>query len=188
MKTLAACATIALGLATATAAGAHVTGMSRGDYTPSGSLVKVELAMRADEAALAAGSPKDLVRDIAVSADGDACAPRFDGSAAEAPDGLRVRATFSCPRAPSRLHVRFGFLDRLPGGHRHLATVHLPGGDVDALAVLARPDLDVDVAPAGPSGPRVAWMPAAVAAAIAALGALAAGALRSVEARRRRRA
>ncbi len=46
---------------------------------------------------------------------------------------------------PAHLHLRFGFLDRMPNDHRHLATVRLAHGDADTLAVLARPDFDVDV-------------------------------------------
>jgi hypothetical protein len=40
----------------------------------------------------------------------------------------------------------------MPAEHRHLATAHLPGGDVDALLVLARPDLEVEVAAAPARG------------------------------------
>lgn len=147
-RRLAALATAAITAATAADASAHVTGLSRGDYTPSGATVHAEIAMRADEASLAGTTPAALVRAIAMTADGAACSPHLDSADPEAPDGVRVRATFTCPHAPSQLHVHFGLLDLLPSGHRHLATVHLPRGDVDTLAVLANPDFDVTVAPA----------------------------------------
>jgi hydrogenase/urease accessory protein HupE len=38
----------------------------------------------------------------------------------------------------------------MPSDHRHLATVHLPRGDVDALAVLSHAEIDVDLG-GGPS-------------------------------------
>jgi hypothetical protein len=61
---------------------------------------------------------------------------------------VRVLATYACPRAPRRLHLRFRFLDRLPADHRHLAAVHLEDGRVvQELALVARPEVDVDVAP-----------------------------------------
>jgi hypothetical protein len=146
---------------------AHVIGVSRGDYTPDGAAVHADIVLRADEAALAVqGLDADgdgrvsaeevgrarpamkaaFLEPLTVTADGEPCVAALDEASLDPPDGVRLRATFSCPRAPSHLHLRFGFLDRMPSDHRHLATVHLPKGDVDVLAVLARPDLDVDVA------------------------------------------
>ena len=160
-------AALLLVLLTATrTAAAHVIGVSRGEYTPDGSEVRAELVMRADDAALAVtGLDADgdgrvsaaeldrahpaiaaaLLEALAVTADGAPCTPALDEASLDPPDGVRVRATYTCPRPPSHLHLRFGFLDRMPSDHRHLATVHLPKGDVDVLAVLARPDVDVDV-------------------------------------------
>ena len=147
-------------------ASAHVIGVSRGDYTPEGAAVHADIVLRADEAALAVQgldadgdgrvSAEELGRarpamksaflePLTVAADGEPCSVALDEASLDPPDGVRLRATYSCPRAPSHLHLRFGFLDRMPSDHRHLATVHLPKGDVDVLAVLARPDLDVDV-------------------------------------------
>jgi len=148
-------------------ASAHVIGLSRGEYTPRGGEVVAEIAMRADDAALAVPgldsdgdgkvAPDEILRarpaleaaffdELEISADGRRCSPQLDEALVDPPDGLRLRATYTCPVAPSRLHMRFGFLDRMPSDHRHLATVHLPAGDVDLLAVLARAELDVDVA------------------------------------------
>jgi hydrogenase/urease accessory protein HupE len=79
-----------------------------------------------------------------VSAGGEVCAATLDDVALDAPDGLRIRATYHCPRTPAHLALRFDFLQRMPSGHRHLATFHGPGGDVDTLAVSAQPELTVD--------------------------------------------
>jgi hydrogenase/urease accessory protein HupE len=147
-------------------ADAHAIGVSRGDYTPDGAQVRVEIVLRAEEAALSMSaldpdgdrsvSAEELERarpavkaafldPLIIEADGAPCKVMLDDATLDAPDGIRLRATYSCPHAPSRLHLHFGFLDRMAGDHRHLATVHLPKGDVDVLAVLARPDLEVDV-------------------------------------------
>jgi hypothetical protein len=152
-------------LATGTAS-AHVIGVSRGDYTPQGAAVRADIVMRADDAALAVqGLDADgdgrvstgelerarpaieavLIAPLTIATDGEPCKDTLDDASLDPPDGVRLRATYACPRTPSHVHLHFGFLDRMPSDHRHLATVHLPSGDVDFLAVLARPDLDVDV-------------------------------------------
>jgi hypothetical protein len=162
---VAACLAV-LTLVVARGAAAHVIGLSRGDYTPQGDRVRAEITLRADDAALALpGLDADgdhsvsvtevtraqpalkgaFVDALEVDADADRCRGTLDEAALDPPDGLRLRATYECPHVPARLHLRFGFLDRMPSDHRHLATVHLPGGDVDELAVLARPEIEVEV-------------------------------------------
>jgi hydrogenase/urease accessory protein HupE len=154
-------------------ASAHVIGLSRGEYTPEGSRVRAELTMRSDDAALAvpgldadgdghvtapeleaAHGPLTIafVEGLTVEADGEPCHGSLDEAALDAPDGIRLHATYACRDAPSRLRLGFRFLDRMPSDHRHLATVHLARGDVDALAVLARPTVDVDVGGGASSG------------------------------------
>jgi hypothetical protein len=148
-------------------ASAHVIGLSRGEYAPRGAAVTAEITLRVDDAMLAVSSldadgdgrvsPDELARGrtalnvaffdpLTITGDGQRCTSSLGDVAFDPPDGLRLRATYACPAAPSRLHLRFGFLETMPSDHRHLATVRLPGGgDVDQLAVLARPDLDVEV-------------------------------------------
>ncbi|HEY8090649.1 MAG TPA: HupE/UreJ family protein [Polyangiaceae bacterium] len=160
-------ATLLVGMLVATrTASAHVIGVSRGEYTPDGVEVRSSVVLRADDAALAVpgldadgnGSVSAIelerarpemkavfVDGLTVSADGRRCEGAFEDASLDPPDGVRLRATYSCPRAPVHLKLRLGFLDRMPADHRHLATVHLPKGDVDALAVLARPEVDVEV-------------------------------------------
>ncbi len=174
MKHLLAALLGVLALLAARPAAAHTLGLSRGEYTPRGSDVRAEITMRADDAAQALpGLDADgdgtvtaaelerarpalqaaFVGALEVAADGDRCPGVLDDAAPDPPDGLLLRATYACPHAPSRLRLGFGFLARMAGGHRHLATVHLPRGDVDELVVLARPDVDVDVeAQAGSRG------------------------------------
>jgi hydrogenase/urease accessory protein HupE len=165
-------ATVAL-LAIARPASAHTIGISRGEYTPGGPRVRVTLTLRGDEAATAtpgldangdghvtaaevdrarASLKAAFIDPLAIDADGARCTPALDDATFDAPDGIRLSATYACPRAAAHLHLRFGFLDRMPAAHRHLATVHLPRGDVDTLAVLARPDVDVDTGAAASVG------------------------------------
>jgi hypothetical protein len=168
---LAALMVVAQLLLFAPSARAHVIGLSRGDYTPQGSQVIAEIVLRSDDVRLAvpglAGdgpfTPEVLDRErpallaaffdsLEVLGDGQPCSPTLDDAAPDPPDGLRLRATYRCPAPPSHLRVRFGFLSRMPSDHRHLATVHLASGEVNALAVLARSDLDVDVRGAASHG------------------------------------
>jgi len=147
-------------------AGAHMLGLSRGEYTPDGQRLAADITLRADDAILAvSGLDADgdgrlsrweldrahpalkaaFLDALAVDADGEPCAPSLDDATLDGPDGMRLRGSYACRHPPSKLRLRFGFLDRLPSGHRHLATVHLPQGDVDVLAVGARPDLTVEL-------------------------------------------
>jgi len=168
VRTLSAIVAAALLLLYALPARAHVIGLSRGDYTPRGSEIEAEITLRLDDAALTVPSldadgdrqvsPAEIARSrdalkaaffgaLEITADGQRCRPSLDDAAFDPPDGLRLRATYACPAPPAHLHLRFGFLDSMPSDHRHLATVHLPhGGDVDQLAVLARPEMDVEMA------------------------------------------
>ena len=171
--TLAAALCVLIVMAVPRTARAHVIGVSRGEYTPEGTRVRAEITMRADDASLAAAG-LDADRDghvsaaevataraalaaafvdtLTVEADGQPCRGTLDDAAPDPPDGLRLGVTYVCSHAPSRLHLAFGFLGRMPAEHRHLATVRLPQGDVDTLAVLAHPTLDVDVGGASRSG------------------------------------
>lgn len=158
-------------LATTTAASAHALGLSRGDYTLEGRVLRAQVVLRSDEAALAVSgldadgdgrvsrSEADRARpalqaafvdSTKVLADGSRCPGTLDAVTLDAPDGLRLGAAFDCAGAPTRIRVHLGFLERFSSSHRHLATLHLPRGDVDALASFDRPDLEALVAD-GPS-------------------------------------
>jgi|HubBroStandDraft_6_1064221.scaffolds.fasta_scaffold104771_1 hypothetical protein len=154
-------------LSTATVARAHTISLSRGDYTPTDAAVDADLVVRPGDVLLALPdldadhdgllSPSEVQRGLAslqatfidtltVSSDGAPCGGTLDSAGLDPPDGLRMRATYVCKRPPRHLAFRFGFLERLPAGHRHVASVHLPRGDVDELCVLERPGMEVDVA------------------------------------------
>jgi hypothetical protein len=143
---------------------AHVIGLSRGEYTPEGSRVRADIAMRAEDAALALpGLDADGDGDVSaaelgrarpalkaafvdaldVEADGARCVPSLDSASLDPPDGMRLRARYDCPHEPSALRLRFRFLERMPSDHRHLATVHLATGDADELVVLGHVELEV---------------------------------------------
>jgi hypothetical protein len=158
-------------LATAATAGAHALGLSRGEYTPRGAEIAAELVLRSDDAAVAAAAldadhdgrvtaaeveaarpalQAAFIDSLAVSADGAPCQGALREAVLDPPDGVALRADFTCPHPPSQLTIRPGFLERLPSGHRHLATVHLPGGNVDVLAAREHPGIDVTLG-GGPS-------------------------------------
>jgi hydrogenase/urease accessory protein HupE len=111
-------------VATGTDAHAHAVGLSRGDYTLTGSVVTADLRFARSDAAWmdAAG----LLRGILLSSNGSPCAGVVDGATAVEPDGVSWRAHFVCddPRGP--LALRLSLLAELPDGHRHAA--HLQAG------------------------------------------------------------
>lgn len=157
----------ALIIFTARGAAAHAIGLSLGEYSPNGAHVHAILTLRTDDAALAVGGldangdghvselevtharpalEADFVDALTVEADGAPCHATLDQATLDPPDGLVLTATYDCPReATSTLRLRFGFLDRLRSDHRHLATVHLPGGDVESLVLPTQPELVVQL-------------------------------------------
>ncbi|HEY1958056.1 MAG TPA: HupE/UreJ family protein [Polyangiaceae bacterium] len=133
------------------AASAHALGVSRGEYVVSGDDVNASLVFRADELAIST-TPRDVAMQLAISADGTSCQGTFEGDRPDAPDGVRVDVRYACGHPPRHLHVHAGFLERLPSGHAHVATlVDARGGRSEHLVVLAQPDIDLDLAaPASP--------------------------------------
>jgi hypothetical protein len=154
-------------------ADAHTMGVSTGDYTLVGTRLRAEIVLGAGETALAVPGldangdgrvtqtevdraatalQASFFDPLEVLADGARCKPTLEGAVLDPSDSLRLRGAFECPAVPIRLHLHFGFLDRMPSNHRHLATAHVAGGDVETLAVFTRPDLDVLVAGAPSHG------------------------------------
>jgi hydrogenase/urease accessory protein HupE len=132
-------------LLVAAAAAAHAMGVSSGEYRVSGAEVEVTLVFRADELA-APRTPERVVSDLVLEADGARCAGTLDRTAADPPDGLRIAATYACGHPPRRLHIHAGFLAWLPARHAHVATVvDSSGRRSEHLAVIAQPDVDVDL-------------------------------------------
>jgi hypothetical protein len=145
---------------------AHMMGLSRSDLTPEGSAIHARIVIRADEAANAVsgldGNGDGVLSDaelsrarpalqaafvdaLQIESDGSRCRGALEDVAPDPPDGLRLDVAYACSGPPPKLHVHFGFLERLASGHRHVATFHLPKGDVFVLAVLQQTDFDVDV-------------------------------------------
>jgi hydrogenase/urease accessory protein HupE len=54
---------------------------------------------------------------------------------ADGPDGLLVEGAFRCPATPDLLRVRVRFIETLPAGHTHLASVALAPGEVSQRVV-----------------------------------------------------
>src|SRR6185312_8969829 len=124
---------------------AHALGVSKGEYAVSGDDVMVSLVFRADELATST-TPREIVTMLTISADGAKCEGNFESDGPDPPDGVRVTAKYACGHVPRHLHVHAGFLERLPSGHAHVATiVDARGGRGDHLVVLAQPDIDVDL-------------------------------------------
>lgn len=117
---------------------AHATGVSRGDYVVHGDQVDATFVFRADE--LGATTAADVVSSTRVDADGSACTGSLDVAAPDPPDGLRIAARYACGHAPRRLHVHAGFLERLPKGHGHVATLTLGGSRTEQLLTWTDPD------------------------------------------------
>ena len=131
---------------------AHALGVSKGEYAASGDDVTATLVFRADELASSGLSATDVATMLTIAADGAPCRGTLEKQGPDPPDGLRVVARYACGHPPRELHLHAGFLDRLPSGHAHVATVvDSRGGRSDHLLVLAQPDLDLDLgAPASP--------------------------------------
>jgi hydrogenase/urease accessory protein HupE len=131
-------------LTLASRASAHTMGVSRGEYTVSGDTITVTLLFRAEELHTAA---TDVVSELAIDADGAPCQGATVSTAPDAPDGVRIVARYTCTRRPTQVRLHAGFLARFPTGHAHVASIGVQGGaPSEHLLVLARPDVDVDLA------------------------------------------
>jgi hypothetical protein len=149
--------------------GAHVVGLSRSELAVTGPRVRATLVFRSSDVALAvSGLDGDgdgkvtqaevdraapalksaFVDSVTVIADGSLCLAALEAAEVDLPDGLRLASTYLCPHAPGRLRIHLGFLALMPASHRHLVTVHLANGDVEALRTSEEPDLDLPVSSA----------------------------------------
>jgi hydrogenase/urease accessory protein HupE len=147
---------------------AHATGVSRGEYRATGGVVRAldvftgaELATTFPEldldhdGLLSAGEvakggaafDADIVQAIDVTADGDACAPHFDGAKINETDAVEVRATFTCKASIHHLAIDCAFLDRFSANHHHLGVLDLDGHETTFVAALAQTTLEGDAVP-----------------------------------------
>jgi hydrogenase/urease accessory protein HupE len=134
-------------LFTSRAAFAHALGVSRGEYTVTAEGIDASLLFRQDELA-ASMTPPEVIAATRIDADGARCEGALDKATPDAPDGLRITAHFACGHRPKHLRLHAGFLERLAGGHAHVASF---GHGAEHLLVLASPDVDIDTgAPPSP--------------------------------------
>jgi len=173
-------ATALAALTLAREAAAHKAGLSSGTYRLRGAAVAAELTFeRAELAELMPRADTDgdralgdlelsaahaeldarVVARTVVRADGAACPGTLDGVGHDGTDGVVVRATFVCPARPRRIGLVAAFLDGLPPGHRHLATLEGGGTLTDAVLHGGSPGVSHQVGP-GADGPAASTAPA----------------------------
>jgi hypothetical protein len=115
-------------------AAAEIAGMIAVDADHDGAVTEAEVA--AAKGALG----HIAIAGVKVVADGQACAPEFDGASLEENDGLSITAHYQCPKGASELRVTFLVLTDLSetrGAHRHLARLtRVPGGAETVQKVL----------------------------------------------------
>jgi len=135
-------AAVALVTTFARRAGAHTVGLSQAEYRVDGASVHVTWVFAGVELAAAlpglgasgaltaaevsagrAELERAIVDATSVRGDGASCAPRFEGASSTSGDAVEIEATYVCPRAPAAVTVDCGFFDRLPAGHRHIASI-----------------------------------------------------------------
>jgi len=123
-------------------AGAHALRLSTGDVTVDGKQIRAVLQFARTELDLLRA--EDVAGTIQVTADGAPCALASASVSPAQEDGVAVTARWECARAPGRLRLVLGFLDRLPEGHLHVALLRLPGGTVQRTARASTPVLEVE--------------------------------------------
>jgi hypothetical protein len=129
---------------------AHALRLSTGDVTVEGAQVRAVLQFARAE--LDVLRPEEVAATIQVSSDGAPCALAGSSVAPAQEDGVAVTARWDCPRAPGRLQMVLGFLERLPEGHLHVALLRLPGVTVQRTARASAPILEVEAQPAAWAG------------------------------------
>ena len=164
-------------------AGAHSVGISKGSYAAEGATVVAELTFARpelvaaiesldangdgalDESEISRGQAAlatAFVAGVTLEGDGAACAASFDWASPAQQDGVDLHLTYRCPSPPSELRLRFGLLDRLSTGHRHVAHLELGTAVADDILYGAHRDLAVRVeraqAQSAPPGHVLAWV------------------------------
>ena len=127
------------------AARAHALRLSTGDVSVDGR--QVQAVLQFARAELDVLRPEEVAATIQVTSDGAPCALAGSSVAPAQEDGVAVTAHWDCPKAPGRLRMVLGFLDRLPEGHLHVALVRLPGVTVQRTARASTPVLEVEAQP-----------------------------------------
>ena len=124
---------------------AHALRLSTGEVSVVGRRVRDVLQFARAE--LEVLRPDEIAATIQVSSDGAPCVLAGSSVAPAQEDGIAVTAHWDCPRAPGRLRMFLGFLNRLPEGHLHVALLRLPGVTVQRTARASAPVLEVEAQP-----------------------------------------
>ena len=124
---------------------AHALRLSTGEVTVEGR--RVQDVLQFARAELEVLPPEQIAGTIQVGVDGAPCVLAGSSVAPAQEDGIAITAHWDCPKAPGRLRMVLGFLDRLPGGHLHVALVRLPGLTVQRTARASAPVLEVEAQP-----------------------------------------
>ncbi|MGZ6078682.1 MAG: hypothetical protein ACXWK6_12825, partial [Myxococcaceae bacterium] len=124
---------------------AHALRLSTGEVMVEGTQIRAVLQFARLE--LDVISPEDVAGTVQVTVDGAPCTLASASVAPAQEDGVAVTYRWECPRAPGRLRMVLGFLDRLPEGHLHVALLRLPGGTVQRTARASAPVLEVEAQP-----------------------------------------
>jgi hydrogenase/urease accessory protein HupE len=127
------------------AARAHALRVSTGEVTVDGR--RVQDVLQFARAELDTLPPEQIASTLQVSADGAPCVLASSSVAPAQEDGIAVTVHWDCPKAPGRLRMVLGFLDRLPEGHLHVALLRLPGVTVQRTARASAPVLEVEAQP-----------------------------------------
>jgi hypothetical protein len=143
-------AVLLLGVLVPIEARAHALRLSTGDVTVEGRTVRAVLQFARIE--LDTLRPEDVAATVQVWADGTPCAPTASSVAPAQEDGIAITTGWECPRAPDRLRMALGFLDRLPPGHLHVALLRLPGATVQRTARAGASILEVEAHPGAWAG------------------------------------
>ena len=124
---------------------AHALRLSTGEVTVEGR--RVQAVLQFARAELETFRPEEVAGTVRVSSDGAPCGLAGSSVAPAQEDGVAVTATWDCPRAPGRLRMELGFLERLPEGHLHVALLRLPGVTVQRTARASAPVLEIEAQP-----------------------------------------
>jgi hydrogenase/urease accessory protein HupE len=120
---------------------AHSAGVSYSELTVAGRAVSGELRFSLADLQTQAPFERDnlnvallrrlMVEPFAVSAGGAKCAlDERVAAAMDGPDGVVVRASWTCPREVEQLSVRVAFLESFPAGAAHVSKISFGPGEI----------------------------------------------------------
>lgn len=122
------------------AASAHDPGLSRGEYSAEGAVIRAVLVLATRDVVVATrgDTTRVLSRAVSVSGDGRPCPAKLVEALPFETDGTKVVIAAACPTAPQRVEIEVALLGLLPFGHRHLVHVVGEGAPPDATLTVAQ--------------------------------------------------